>query len=300
MATWIDLYEATSGFVSKPKVVCLVVGEQSSFTEDRVRGWLNEYPVVHRSVQLSKGFDSLHSATYLISPSDETIREVVRDIKSGSSESYFISMPHMDKTPDTEFIKKKAQQNKMYYTISSPTSESAQKRMVSFFVVRWGVGTDAAYKVCSSLNFSPGHLYNFDKMFLLSTGGAMLPSTKTNALIDNLLGDDTETMVVQKLLTKHTLHKPYSREFTSRVLSHVSTLVNDSLVLKGAAEAGMMTFKELSQFTGLSMYEVSRSFELSEMYSRDRLEYINSVVMYGISNSDNMETLAVVSQALSK
>ena len=300
MATWIDLYGSDDEFVSRPKAVCLVVGEQSLLTQDKISKWVSSYPIVHRSLQPYRGFDSVHSATYLTSPTEEDIEEVCRRIKAGSQESFFIVTPEAEKSPSFEYVKKKAQQNKMYYTISAPSSEAAQGRMVSFYVVQWGVGTDAVYKVCSSLNFSPGQMYAFDKMFTAATGGAMLPSTKTNALIEGLLGQDTETRVVQKVLSSEIVDSTYSPEFSLRALKYMSTLVNDALVIKSSAEAGMSTYKEIAQFTGMSMFEVSRSFGLSEAYSKDRLDYMDAVITYGMFNAGNPEVLSVVSQALSK
>lgn len=300
MGTWVDLFEDAEPLIPKPHVVSLVIGPATSLVIDRFVAWSSKYTSV------TYGFESLNTpdpdlpvAHVLIDPDATTLERVAEAIRRGRSESFFIST-----TASSEewfaLVKKKAQANKLYYTIKSPSTDASIRKMVSYFISRWAVSDSQAFKVCASLDYDPSAIYMFDKMFTTVTGGAMLPSKQTSVIIDNILGRSTQSLVAKALVTGEVLHGDYAVEFTQSVLSYLSYLLRVALQVKAAMMMGNQSLKDVSTFTGMPIWEISDAMSLADMYSSEKLETMTEVIEYGLRNKEEKETLSALSMVLSR
>lgn len=307
MATWSDLLGAK--IPSLPKQVFLCTGEISTLVWDAVHQTLKGYDFY---VRVGSQGDLRYSvaalgtnAAYLVVDPDDLILKAVEDlIRSGATEAVFILISGDGTDLDKEtfdYVKKKSQQSKQYYTITAPKGEQARSKMESFFIMRWGVSRDLSQKTCSILEYSPGQLYQFDKQFMLCTDGQVLPSSHTQSLVDELLGSDTPNLVLMKIASRIPVDMNFGEDFTYKALKMLHNLLNHARIIQGAWYNGESTVAGVAKATGLSHFLVLRAWGLAEAYGKETLKDCEDLVLFGMDNvSGNPELLSVISRTFGR
>lgn len=299
MASWADLVSTT--LPSIPKQVVLVTGEISSLVWDKVREALHGYSTYTRVLtpkDLSYALTSLgtSSAYLLVNPSPLLIEAASDLIRGGCTDSMYVLIDDVPKDADAiDYLKKKAQQCKAYYTISAPKTDQAKSTMASVFQMRWGVTRDSAFRVCTMLDFSPGRLYQFDQLFLRATGGKVLPSSETNAVLTQLLGADSPNTVVAHILEGRPVEMNYSAEFSSQILRVMLSVILDAKVVRGAMDRGCTNVSTITKDTGLSQFQVVRAFGAAEAWSVRALIHREKMLRFGLENVTQPDVLSIVS-----
>lgn len=300
MATWTDLFDAE--ILPLPKQVCLFVGELSSLVWDKVNEAASKYNTRQRiesiqDIASSRFGDNDDTAYIAVNPSDELLHILANQLSSGMVESLFILMDEAPKdNADFEVVKKKAQHSKHYYVITAPKAETAQAKMVSFFLLRWAVTRDSCFKVCAMLDFSPGKLYLFDLAMRVSTDGKVLASSKTAVIIDELLGSDTPNLVVNNILSGKPFDQEYSREFNDKVIRFMDNLFYNARIIHNAISAGHQTAAAVGKATGLSQFAVHQSWGVAKAYNSAQLRYCVELLEYAKMNVENPEVLSTISK----
>ena len=301
MAGWAELL--TLSVRSLPKQVFLCVGEQSSLVWDVVHKALAGYDTfvrVESDIDLSYAMTGLgnNAAYLLVDPTPELLGTAEALVRGSTSEAVYILMS----APPTnlaglEYLKKKAQQSKLYFTVTAPKGEAAQQKMVSFFLMRWGLTRAIAHRACAMLDFSPGKLYQFDKSLMLATGGQVLPSSQTQALVDSLLGADTQNTVVAKIIEGQGLDADFDETFTRQVLNFIFGLVLNAKRLHGAWEAGNTTVADAGKAAGLTQYQTLQAWPLAELFPLEALRRKEKILSFMYQNyRGNPETLSTLAQ----
>lgn len=306
MAGYPELFETQ--VTSFPKQVFLCVGELSSLVWDVVHRALGEYDFfvrVEREADLSFSLSGMgaNAAYLLVDPPDPLLASARALIQGGGTEAMFILVsedPSKYDKANFEYIKKKAQQSKNYYTITAPKADQAKAKMVSYFLMRWAVPRDTSHKVCSMLDYSPGRIYLFDKQFLALTGGQVLPSSQTQGLVDELLGEDTPNMVVMRILTGTPVDLTFDEAFTYQVLSFLHGLIVNAKMIQASQRGGNVTAPAISKDLGITIFQVVRSMGIANSYSPSELRRCEDLILFGFENvSGNPDLLSVISRTWS-
>ena len=303
MAGWSDLFE----FEGKPlpKQTMLVVGEVSSLVWDRVNDLLDQYDQVVRvedvqNLHYSLGGAGSRIAYLMVDPTEDVLEQAVQVMRKGSTESFFFLVsgdPSQYPKSSFDFVKRKAQQSRMYFTLSAPKTEAAQSKMVSYFLMRWRVTNETSSKVCSILKYSPGALYLFDKQFIMCTGGQVLPSTQTKEIVSELLGNDTPSLIVYNIIYGVGVDELFDNEFTHKVLSLLHTVLMDARLIQGASSQSHTTVSAICKFTKLTQFQVLRAGGLADDYTVADLRACESLITWAMENSKgNPDLLSVVSR----
>lgn len=302
MATWSELLE--SKIPALPKQVFLCSGETSSaLVWDKLNQILGGYDMhmrVASAEDLSYAtFGHSKSLAYVVvNPNTDLLNKIEEVIRGGCIESFFILMEGatLPKDQATEYIKKKAQQCKQYYTITVPKSETAQMKMASFFMLRWSVTKDQAFSVCSLLDFSPARLYLFDIQFRMIIGSSVLSSAAAKNIIEELLGTEAANMVASNILNSVPLAETYSAEFNQEVLGFLANLIDSALAIKAAWSAGASTMSAVCKESGITQFQASRAWGLAHAYSEERLKETRNHLALGFKYADQPDVLGVLSR----
>lgn len=301
MANWNDFLEVE--ITNKPKQVFLVTGEVSSMVWDKVSSTLQKYESYFRVSEPAHIGNSLsvgvEVAYLVVDPSPNMLSVIESTIRSGASDSFFIIFngevpPSMKE--QILYIKNKSQLCKLYFNLTAPKTDNARDKMYSFFVMRWSVTRDTARQVCSILEHSPGALYQFDKQFLLVTGGQVLASTKTKKLVEELLGNDTPSLVVSNIVNGKHIDTNFDAEFTLKVLNFLHTTVNNSRLIQVAWDNGNSTVPAVSKYSGLPNIAVLRAWGFAEKYRGESLRQCEDLIALGLENYHNPELLSTLSR----
>lgn len=303
MAGWSDLYDRS--IPSIPKQVFLSVGEVSSLVWDTVNSALSGYDFYVRASKpedLSYTMTELgaNSAYLIVDPSPDLMKSLAMLLKGGATEAVFVIMSKAPAKEDDylHVLKTKAQASKLYFTISAPKTEAAQDKMVSFFLMRWAVTRETCFKACNALDYSPGKLYQFDHLMLLSTGGQVLPSSQTQVIVDELLGTDSPNTVVGRILEGRPVESDYTEKFTEDVLNFLLSLALHAKRILGSWRTGNSTVSSASKETGLSQFLILRAWPLADTLNDEQLSRLIKVIEFGLRNvAGNPEVLATVSRA---
>lgn len=299
MAGWSELFESEPK--ARPRLTFLCFGDISSLVLDKVMQALQEYKTwvrVENPIDMSTSTGS-NTAYLLVDPSQELLDFVQRFIREGGSESYFVLMSQEVKTtgnPSLEYIKRKAQQCKSYYSISAPRTDSARDKMVSFFLLRWAVTRETSHRVVSSLSYSPGELYQFDRQFLLATGGVVLPSTETHRIVNSLLGADTPSMVVSEIVYGSKIDAEFSPEFNRKVMAYLQSSIHQGLLIQAAWRNGSTNPTDIAKDTGLTKFQVTKSTWAAEMFEPHQLRRGNKILQGLLGFEDSPEFISVLSR----
>lgn len=302
MAGWAELLEAR--LLSTPKRVFLCTGEISSLVWDKILEALAGYDFYVRvekdtDIGYSLSGYGANTAYLLVDPSNEVLKAAEALVRSGGTDAIYILISGEPDKYDKgiyEYLKKKAQQSKGYYTVTVPKAEQARNKMVSHFLMRWGVARDTSQRVCAALEYSPGQIYLFDKQFLLCTGGQVLPSSHTQGLVTELLGQDSPNMVVNRIFSRTPVDLQFGEDFTYRVLKFLHTLVTHARVIHGAWSTGATSLAEVSKSTGLTQFLVLRAWGIAENYDPKALRKCEDLVLFGMENTGNPDLLSVISR----
>lgn len=303
MAGWSDLYDRS--IPSIPKQVFLSVGEVSSLVWDTVNTALAGYDFYVRASKpedLSYTMTELgaNSAYLIVDPSPDLMHSLAQLLKGGATEAVFVILSKAPSKEDEDhrILKTKAQSSKLYFTISAPKTEAAQDKMVSFFLMRWAVTRETCFKACNALDYSPGKLYQFDHLMLLSTGGQVLPSSQTQVIVDELLGTDSPNTVVGRILEGRPVEEDYTEKFTEDVLSFLLSLALHAKRILGSWRTGNSTVSSASKETGLSQFLILRAWPLADSLDDEQLSRLIKVIEFGLRNvAGNPEVLSTVSRA---
>ena len=306
MAGWSDLFE--SGSDDLPRHAFLAVGEISSLVLDEVAVKMKQYSAVIKVRAAQDMYYSLSGtgtrvAYVLNDPTPEVLDAAANLLKQNTGEAfYFLISKEPSHYPKESFdyVKKKAQQSKQYYTISAPKSDAAKDKMVGYFLMRWGVTRDTSQMVCSILGYSPGMLYQFDKQFMLCTGGNILPSTQTQRIVEELLGTDTPSLIVHHIVTQKPVDLDFSPEMSSRVLNLLHSVLMDARLVQGAMSTGATSVSAVSKDTKLSQFKVLQAWSLAEAYSTMELRNNEKILLWAMDNEGNPDVLSVVSHVWGK
>lgn len=300
MATWDDLVEASLPPI--PKQVVLITGEISSLVWDRVMTALKGYGVYIRPESdrdMSFAITSLGvtSAYLLVNPSEELISAAEKLVRGGSTDSIYILVEGgMSDNDSLDYLKRKAQQCKAYFTVTPPKTDQAKLKMATYFQMRWGVTRTTSFKACTLLDFSPGRLYMFDKLFLAATGGRVLPSSETQHLIDQLLGSDAPNTVVSRILEGAPIEAEYSAEFSSKILRVILNVILDAKIVKNSILRGNSTVANVCKDTGLTQFQVVRCYGVAEAHSLAALVHRERVLRFGLTHSSQPDVLSIIAQ----
>ena len=304
MSNWMDLLETE--LAPPPKAVGLFVGEMSSLVWDKVMRAVKSYDLYYRvtspqDFSYSTSAIGARVAFLVVNPTTEVLKALEKVVRSGGRTEAIYIMVDGDiassQKEHFEYLKKRAQASKMYYLVNSPKSDSAKEKLISYFIVRWAVTQELSFRVASALEYSPGMLYEFDKQFRLCTDGQVLPSTQSRKLVDELLGSDTSTMVVTRILSQTPVDLLFNSDFTYRVLSFLHGLLTNAKRIQSAWKDGAYNVSTLSKSTGLTQFNVSRSIGIAERYSPNQLNKCEDLVLFGMENVErNPEVLSVVSR----
>lgn len=303
MAGWADLFEARP--LSVPKQVFLATGELSTLVWDYVHACLEGYDFylrVENVEDLSYSIAGMGSsvAYLLVSPTPEVLQAAERVIRKGGTEAIFLLVEgdgSQYPKVNFEYVKKKAQQFKNYYTLTVPKAEQARAKMVAFFLLRWGVARETSQRVCSALEYSPGQMYTFDRQFLACTEGAMLPSSRTQGLVEELLGSDSASMVVSRIASGQPIDTEFDEAFTSKVLRFLHGLIIHARMIQGAWKVGETTLSSVSKATGLTQFLVMRAMGMAEAYEPKVLRRCEDLVLMSMDNvTGNPDVLSVLSR----
>lgn len=300
MATWNDLMDAE--IYPLPKQTALFVGEISALVWDKVREATSKYGFQQRiedPSDLSHGSYGMNDDTayVAVNPSSELMATLASLLKSHMVESLFVLMDEAPKgNKDFEVIKKRAQHNKNYYTVTPPKSEQAQAKMASYFLLRWAVSKETSFKVCAMLEFSPGKLYMFDKSMRTILQGQVLPSSQTQVIVDALLGTDTPNLVVNDILTGRYIDHSYDTEFNDGVLRFLHSLVYHAKLIKISMSQGNQTVSAVNKATSIPVFLVHRSWNLANSYSEDQLNHSDKLIQLGFKYKNNPELISTLSR----
>lgn len=228
----------------------------------------------------------------------EVLQALDTVVRGSTDDSVFILMKEApEDSPAYEYLKRRAQANKMYFTVSSPKSDTARRNMTYFFQRRWGASTDLVSRVCASFNFSPGELYYFDQMFRMVADGNMLSSSEASAVVSSLLGKDSKNTVVTSILLGEEVNGEYDDDFTRIVLTYILDLLLDAKVIHGAWDTGSSTVTEVSRVVTLPKFKILQAWPLAERLSAETIGYKEQIIMKMLKNyKGNPETLSITAQ----
>lgn len=302
MATWVELEDSPARLLTRQVMLC--VGEISSLVWDKVQSILHSMDYyVHvedpHQMVIGSSLTSSSSAYLVVNPNSEMLRAVENFLRSSPVESVILLSGDEVETEGKDafnYIKKKAQQSKKYFSISAPKSETAREKMITHYRMKWGVSTEASHKVCSVLEFSPGKLYLFSQQFLMTTGGRVLPSSRTNSIIEELIGEDSPSMVVMWILNHKPVNTEFSVEYTNKVLGFLLMLVNDSIAVNSVMNQGVSQTTQISRDAGVPVFRVLRAMGMATKHSYKTLSKYQQRVIWGFQHRDQPNLLSVLSR----
>lgn len=278
MAGWESLME--SPVKVKFSRVVLVLGEISSLVLDRVRQGLQDvesYSWVDSPSQISFTSPIFSTGTaYVVSdPNEETMLAIENSIRSGSTSDFVILIPgdHVDRVPKKtmEYLKRRAQQSKTYFTINPPKTDAARDKMVSYMITYLSVSRESAYQICANNYYSPGRIYLIAKQLLLITGGDILPSSKTESIVRELLGNENPEVAVQRILSGTPIDNLFTEEFTRKVVASLHRSLVYAQEVKMATLLGKPDFKDIQTYTGIPIHKIIEVSPISEALTLDEL-----------------------------
>lgn len=304
MATWSDFIDAEP--TTLPRQVFLVAGESdSALVNDKVLKAAHGYEnTVHLKEPSQLRYATLgvsNKTAYIVRDPDKSlIGEIVKILKSGSHESFFVllSSPTLSKDDGIQFIKKKAQASKMYYTLSTPKTDSAQSKMESFFMRRWGMVRRQAEEVCEALGHSPSQLYLFDLQYRMLIGDSILSSSQADRIIHELLGSDRQSVLIGDVLNNIPIEETLTSEYNHQVLGFLVDAFSGAIRISEAREMGAFNASQIAKETGLTTFKVSQYLPLSEMKQKRILENGQKVIDSFYPYSDQKDMIQVLSRVL--
>ena len=301
MSGWVDLFNMQANPLLK-RAVSLVVGDESLLVWNYVNTEVNKYDIkiVARSLEdiTYNISQSLPTIMVVVKPDSDMLKMLSSVITSGTN-IHFIVLTDANSIKDNpqlfSVIKKNAQGCKSYYTISSPKTDAARDKMVSFFIMRWGMSKDLSQHVCAMLGYSPGSLYVFDYQYNICTDSQMVSSTKAYSIVDELLGNDNVNTVVSKLVNGNVVDQEYPVEFTNTILNTIAKLINMARRVQHVHAISDGKVSTISRLAGLTQFEVVSSIGWANAYNSKQLRDKEDIVHFGLDNL-NTDTLSVVSR----
>lgn len=302
MAGWVE-FEGSPA-VLHPRQVMLCTGEVSSLVWDKVHTILRAsdfytYASAPEQLVMRSSLTSSNSVYVVVNPDSTMLEAVCRFLRSSPVESLVVLMEGDPKTEDKEhidYIKRRAQQSKKYFSITAPKTDSAREKMITHYKMKWGVSSVDTHRVCSILEFSPGRVYMFSKQFLMCTGGRVLPSSETSAIIDELIGQDSASMVAMRIVHSSPVNTTFSPDFNSGVLGFLLMVVNDSIVVNDALHVGVTQPSQISKDTGIPVFRVLRCLDMATKNSFKALSRFQDTITWGYQHQTEPGLMSTLSR----